>query len=213
MSDLLSLLSMGANALDAQTTATATASNNLANANTPGYSRQTANLAAVLPAFRLGGSFIGQGVTVGSITQSRDFGAEQQFISANDNQASSTAESNALQTLSALDPQGAGNLGDALSSFYTSMRALAQNPSDPSLRQAALGDTQAVALAFNSTSSSISEARSAIDSQLQGNLGQVNALATQMASRSSRCVWRGRPAARPTTCSMRGRAFKISSSP
>src|SRR5213593_950640 len=152
MADLFALLSLGSNALSAQRAAVATASHNLENANTPGYSRQRAELAAVLPAYRLGGAFIGRGVGLQTVSQARDFGTERQWALANEAQARSSAEADALESLSALDPQGAGSLGTGLADFYAAMRALQQNPGDPSLRQSALGQAKAVALAFNRAS-------------------------------------------------------------
>jgi flagellar hook-associated protein 1 FlgK len=182
MADLFSLLSLGANALSAHSAASATASHNMENANTPGYARQRANLAATLPAYQLGGSFLGRGVTLQSVTQARDFGAEKQFTVANEAQARSGAQADALESLSTLDPQAAGSLGGSLTDFYSAMRALQQNPSDLSLRQAAVGQAQSVALAFNRTSSDIETARDGIDKKLDGQVSQVNSLATQMAS-------------------------------
>ncbi len=50
MADLMAVLSQGASSLGAQRVATATASHNLENVDTPGYSRQSATLEAELPA-------------------------------------------------------------------------------------------------------------------------------------------------------------------
>jgi len=180
--DLFSLLSLGANALSAHRSASATASHNLANANTPGYSRQRANLEAVLPAYKLGGAFLGRGVALGTVSQARDFGAERQFALANESSARNEAQATALEALSALDPQAAGALGSSLADFYASMRALQQNPSNPSLRQAAAGQARALALSFNRTAGGIDAARDAVDTRLSSQVAEVNGLAAQMAS-------------------------------
>ena len=50
MSDLLAILTNGSASLAAHRAASATASHNLQNANTPGFARQRAELAATLPA-------------------------------------------------------------------------------------------------------------------------------------------------------------------
>ncbi len=182
MADLFSLLSLGANALSAHSAASSTASHNLSNANTPGYARQRANLAAVLPAYRLGGAFLGRGVGLQTVSQARDFGAERQFTLASGSHAMSTAQADALETLSALDPQAPGALGGSLADFYAAMRELQQNPSDLSMRQAAVGRAQAIALAFNRTAAAIDSSRDAVDQKLSGQLAETNALASQMAS-------------------------------
>ncbi|MBL8957925.1 MAG: flagellar hook-associated protein FlgK [Myxococcaceae bacterium] len=182
MGDLFSLLSLGANALSAHRAASSTASHNLANANTPGYSRQRANLEAVLPAYRLGGSFFGRGVSLNSVSQARDFGAERQFALANEARARNEAQAGALESLAALDPQASGAIGSQLADFYASMRALQQNPGDLSLRQSAIGQSRALALAFNRTAAGIAGARDSIDTRLSSQVSEVNELATQMAN-------------------------------
>ncbi|MBK7858990.1 MAG: flagellar hook-associated protein FlgK [Archangiaceae bacterium] len=185
MADLLSLLSLGANALSAHRAASATASHNLENANTPGYSRQRANLAAVLPAYRLGGSFIGRGVGLESVSQARDFGAERQFTLASEAKSRSSAQADALEALSALDPQAAGAIGGSISDFYSAMRQLQQNPGDISLRQAAVGQARSVGLAFNRTALGLDGARDAVDAKLGAGLSEVNQLTQQMADLNS----------------------------
>ena len=59
---------------------------------------------------------------------------------------------------------------------------MAQNPSDLSLRQAALGQAQAAALAFNRAGASISDARDGVDAKMSGGISEVNSLAQQLAS-------------------------------
>ena len=61
MSDLLSLLSLGSSAITAQGTGLAIATNNVANANTDGYSRQRADLESVVAGPLVGGVRAGAG--------------------------------------------------------------------------------------------------------------------------------------------------------
>ena len=186
MPDLLSLLSLGASGLGAARAAAATASQNLANANTPGYSRQRANLEAVLPAERVMGTYIGRGVTLGSVTQVRDRFLEAQLPAALAGAASSSAEASVLTSIATLDPANTSGLTPALSSFYSSLRALAQNPSDPSLRQAVVSSSQQLARTFNATSADLSSARAGADSSLQSELPNANTLAAQLADLNAR---------------------------
>ena len=101
--------------------------NNIANANTPGYSRQTVNLEALTPDQLVPNGWIGRGVDVQSISQSRDAFLERQIPNAIASQSSSSTESDALAAVSALDPNAPGGLSSALSVFYSSLRAVAQN--------------------------------------------------------------------------------------
>jgi flagellar hook-associated protein 1 FlgK len=179
--DLLAILSNGAASLSAQRAAAAVASHNLQNANTPGYARQRANLEAVVPADFVGGGFIGRGVRLASVTQARDRFLEAQVPGSLGSASRSAAEADALEGVSALDPQSPGNLAEALSGFYASLRGLSQNAGNAQLRQAAVSSAKALTLAFRRTATSLEQARTGLDAQLRGQAGEVNQLAVQVA--------------------------------
>lgn len=181
MSDLLAILSQGAASLAAQTAAAATASHNLQNANTPGYARQRAVISATLPADTTGNAWIGRGSVLQTVTQARDRFLEAQIPAQLGLSAHSAASSDALQAVTALDPSAAGNLNDALSSFYAALRAAAQSPADAGLRQAAVSASRSLALTFQRTRAGIEAARSGVDARLGGDVAEVNDLARQVA--------------------------------
>jgi len=185
MADLLSILSGAATSLAAQRGLTATAGHNIDNANTPGYSRQTANLEAMLPAEQVGGAYIGRGATLGTVTQARDRFLESQVPAALGNAAFSTAQSDALQAFHGLDPNAAGGLGDAISGFYSALSALAQNPNDSGLRSTLLGAARSMAQTFNRTSQGLEAARSGLDAQASALTGEVNSEAAAVAGLNS----------------------------
>lgn len=182
MTDLLRILSAGASSLAAQTAAAATASHNLENSGTVGYSRQRVNLTASLPADVVGNSFQGNGVKSGSITQARDRFLESQLPAQFANAASSTAASATLSAVSALDPEASGGLGDALSGFYTALRQLSQNPADAGLRQVVVSASGTLALSFNQTRGALEETRTGVDQELAGDVSEANGLAASVAS-------------------------------
>jgi flagellar hook-associated protein 1 FlgK len=182
MSDLLAILSRGASSLAATQNATATASHNLQNANTPGYARQRAELAATLPAEANANSWIGRGVDLQTVSQARDRFLESQLPAALAGKTRASAEADALAAVGALDPDATGGLGAALGDFYASMRALAQNPGDASLRQAAVGATRGLTLAFNRTAQALGDARTGLDAKLSGTLEEANRAAASVAS-------------------------------
>jgi flagellar hook-associated protein 1 FlgK len=127
--DLISLLNNTANGLSAIQAKAATTSNNIANANTPGYAQQQANLAEATSS-ALGGNrgYIGGGVFLLNVTQTRDQFVESQLPTGFSHSSSSTAESDALASVSTFNNGVDGNLSDAMSAFYSSLTALAQNP-------------------------------------------------------------------------------------
>ncbi len=181
MGDLLAILSAAQSSLGAQRAITQTASHNIANANNPNYARQTANVEALVPPDQTGGSYVGRGSTLGSVTQARDRYLEAQLPAAFGNAARSTAESDALQAFHALDPGAGAGLDTAISGFYAALRALAQNPSDSGLRTAALGAARTMTQAFNRAGQQIEAARSGLDSQVTGLVATINGEARAIA--------------------------------
>ena len=182
MPDLLTILNQSSTSLAAHREAAAVAGQNIANVNTPGYSRQTVNLEALTPDQLVPNGWIGRGVDVQSITQSRDAFLERQIPNAIASQSSSSTESDALAAVSALDPNAPGGLSSALSAFYSSLRAVAQNPADPASRRAAVSSATALAQSFNRTSQALEDARNGLDDKINGVVNEVNTDAANMAS-------------------------------
>ena len=182
MADLLSILTNSATGLAAHQAAVATASNNIQNANTPGYTLEVADLAAQSPDQLQGSAYVGRGVNLQTISQVRDPFIEKQLPTASGAQAGSSAESTALGAVTALNPDGAGSLTQAIAAFYSSMQALAQNPGDGGLRLQALSSSQGMAQAFNGASSALEAARTGLDAQLGGTISAANQAAATVAS-------------------------------
>lgn len=181
MSDLLALLSNGARGLAAHSGAAATASHNLQNAATPGYTRQSAQLEAVRPPESVGGAYVGRGVELGAVTQSRDRFLEAQLPAVLSSRAQASAESEALQAVAAFDPSGEGGLAQALGAFFDGVRALSQNPGDPGLRRAAVSNAQVLASAFRTTAGALDGARDGLDPQIAQQGAEASRLAAEMA--------------------------------
>ena len=178
MASLLALLNSTSSALNTAQGLASTASNNVSNANTPGYTRQTANLVDT----GLRTLFDPGNVTIGSITQSRDRFLEAQVPVALGQAAFSQAKSDSLTAVSALDPSAARGLSAALSTFYSGLRGLSQNAGDPGLRRSAVASAQALASSFNQTSRELGAAQTGLDAQLAGSVSEVSQAAATVAS-------------------------------
>jgi len=179
--DLFSLLVQSGNSLGAHSAAMSVAGNNVANANTPGYARQIANLAANPGVSSLGAGGVGTGVSLVNITQARDQFVERQMPNALAAQSRSQTESDALSALTALNPDLDGGLPTEIGAFYSSLQTWSQNPGDPALRQSVLGSAQALVTSFNQTSSAISSARTGLDASITGKINEINAAAKSLA--------------------------------
>lgn len=182
MADLLAILNQSASGLSAFRAMTQTAGHNLANVNTPGYTRQRVDLEAKSAEFVRGGSYLGRGVDVTAVTQSRDAFLERQIPAALSGEARHTAQSDVLESVSVFNPETPGGLGDAVSAFYGSMRQLAQNPGDPALRSQVQVAAHDLAASFNRTSTALEESRTGVDVSLAADVDKVNLLASELAS-------------------------------
>jgi len=182
MPDLFRVLTTGANSLAAQTAAAATAAHNLQNVNTPGYARQRVNIETTLPAELAGDAFVGRGALLGTVSQARDRFLEAQLPAAFGNAAGSSAAAGALASVEVLNPEARGGISDALAGFYAAFTQLSQNPSDPGLRQAAIGAARTLALSFHQTRASLEDARAGVDRRVAADVDEANGLAAQVAS-------------------------------
>lgn len=179
MSGLLTLLSQSASSLQAQQAYSSTVAHNLSNSNTVGYSRQRAEIAAVVPADRYGSAYIGSGAMLQTISQARDKFIEAQMPGAIARQMASGTEAETLKGVTVIDLDT--SVAPALSEFYTRLRALSQNPGSSNYREAAVSAATQLALSFNRSAAGIDQARSAIDSKLEGRLPQINEALKQVA--------------------------------
>jgi flagellar hook-associated protein 1 len=185
--DLISLLNNTANGLSAVQAKAATISNNIANASTPGYARQQANLEESIPSALAGNrGYIGGGVFLGSITQIRDQFVEAQLPVAFSHSSGSTARSEALASVSTFNNGAEGDLIDAIGTFYSNLTGLAQNAGDSSLRQSAVQSASWLTSTFNRTSVALELARSGIDASVADTVQQVNSAAKQVAELNRR---------------------------
>ncbi|MEO8212874.1 MAG: flagellar hook-associated protein FlgK, partial [Myxococcales bacterium] len=181
MADMFSLLIQSGNSLSAQSAALATAGHNIANANTPGYSRQIANFASNAAINAMGAGGVGTGVSLQSVTQARNQFVERQIPTALGAEGYSGSLNAALQSVTALDTDLQGGVTSALGAFYSSLRSLSQNPGDLALRQAVIGSSQALARSFNGTVGAIDQARTGLDAQIAGDLSDINGVARSLA--------------------------------
>jgi flagellar hook-associated protein 1 FlgK len=179
---LNSILSVAASALSAQETALQVTDNNIANAETPGYSRETVALTETAPTQTANGEDLGTGVDVSSIQSIRasllTLGIQQQSSA----QTSAAAQESALTSVQGVFPDSGSSIGTALSSFFTSLSALSTSPSSTADRQTVLSDADSVAQTFNTVADGLSTAQVSLNSQVAGDVTQINQLAQQIAA-------------------------------
>ena len=185
---LSGILSIGRSALLTHQKSVATASHNIANANTPGYSRQRADLAANLPQVWPQGA-IGTGVHLGGVERARDILLDQ---SVRDHAAVAAGFEQRSGTLSRIEtalaePTDAG-LAATLDQFWNAWGDLSNNPTSSAARLQVAEKGRAVANVFGRLQAGIDEARATASGRIQGDLDHVNQLAQQIADINQRIV-------------------------
>jgi flagellar hook-associated protein 1 FlgK len=175
------LLTLGARAMFANQAALQTIGQNIANANTVGYSRQSVVL-TTSPGQYTGAGFFGRGVDVQTVTRSHNEFLTKEAAASKSAAMADSTRAEQLSRLEKLFPTGTDGLGYAASQFLNSMMDVASRPSDPSARQVALGRANELAQRFSSAGQQLSDLQSGVVSDLKANVGIVNQLAQQIAS-------------------------------
>ena len=175
------LMDIGISALFTSQQALSVTGHNIANVNTPGYSRQQVTLAANRPENGSPGQ-IGTGVHAESIRRSFDSFVEQQLLSSRERLGEFTASSNALARLEPLfgDSRNQG-IGAGLNEFFSALQDVATNPNDLSARTVFLSKATALAGQFNQSAAALTNAQQSIDHQIGQTITDVNRLTSQIA--------------------------------
>lgn len=175
------LMDIGKSALFTAQQAISVAGHNIANVNTPGYSRQQVTLAENRPENGSPGQ-IGTGVHAESIRRSFDSFVEEQLLASRERLGEFTASSNALARLEPLfgDANNLG-IGAGLNEFFGALQDVATNPSDLSARTVFLSKATALAGRFNQFAAALTSAQQSIDRQVGQTITDVNRLTSQIA--------------------------------
>ena len=177
----MSLLNVGARALQASQVALQTTGHNIANVNTVGYSRQGVALQAV-PGQNMGNGYIGQGVDVQSILRSHSDLLTRQATAASAVDASDTVRVDRLRQLQDVFSGGATGLGSAINDMLNAFSGVVSAPTDLTARNVALTRMDETAKRMRGASDRMEEIAGTVGEQVQGSLKSVNALAQSIAA-------------------------------
>jgi flagellar hook-associated protein 1 FlgK len=184
---LSDVFGISVSALQAFQSAISVTSNNIANANTPGYSKESIELSSAAPQSS-GATSVGAGVVVNGVSRAFNQATANQLNSSQ----SSLGQLNALQTYSSqidnLVGTTAGGLSTALQGFYSAWSDVANDPTSTATRQALLGKAQSVASSFQSTSSQLDNLNTDINSRITSDVQQINTLGASISKLNQQIV-------------------------
>lgn len=181
MSDMLSI---GASGVRAYQSALTTVSENISNAGTAGYAKRTATIKEVAAvAGTTTGTITGLGATASGVTRAGDDMRSAEVRTASTDLAKSEAGATWMTRI-----EGAltgAQLGDQLTSFFTSANAVAADPSALAPRAAMLENATNVASAFASTGDALDAAASDLDASADAAVSQLNSFSAGLAKINS----------------------------
>lgn len=172
-------LSIAAEALGADTAGLEVTNNNIANANTPGYSRQIVSLSSA--ASVQNGTTVDEGVSYEGFSSVRDAVLSLAVNDATSSQASLTAQSTLLTQVNAAFSSTTSGVGASLSTLFSDLSGLSTGPSDSSARQTVLQDANQLVSQFHQAASALSSAASAANQQVSACVSEINGLTRQIA--------------------------------
>ncbi|MDT7524325.1 flagellar hook-associated protein FlgK [Rhodoferax sp. TBRC 17198] len=176
----MSVLNIGTRALQANQIALQTAGNNIANVNTPGYSRQSVVLTAVEGQFT-GGGYIGKGVDVQTIQRNFSAFLTRQATLASATQNADVARSNKLNQLQDIFSGGSTGLGAAVSDMMNAFSDVASAPTDLTARTVALTRVDETAGRFRAAAQAIKDLQTGVSQEISQKVNNINTLAKNIA--------------------------------
>lgn len=180
MSDLLASMAVATGAMAAEQGALAETANNVANVNTPGYSRKVPEFSEN-PPLVVGNISFGTGVSLENVSSVRDAVLQLQIQQETGQQAQLDSFVTGMTQAQAQFSNQGSDIESQLSALFSSISQLSTDPTSIPLRQGVLTAASNLATTFNVTANNLNSQRSSLDLSVQQAVGQVNTLTQQIA--------------------------------
>ncbi len=181
------LIRTGRNSLLANQAAMNTTGQNIANANTEGYTRKRVQLGPMETIDRglrhgTASGALTSGVTVDDFSRLRDDITRRASDEAHSAYGFAQEEARMMSGLEALFPQGPGSFGEVLNDFWNGFGDLADNPLDEGVRATLLSKAEALTATFNKVDSEMTRFQEATSAELKDTAANVNGLLDDIAA-------------------------------
>jgi len=185
MSDIYGIMSMAGQALLTQQQAISVTSHNIANVNTPGYSRQRLKMTTNTPADSAVGP-MGSGVSGETIERIYDRYLSAQLINESQALGRWDTQKGAVEMVEVIFNES--GLSQAMSKFWDAWQSLANNPDGTTERQILVTASQVLATTFNQLNSDLSQNQQNLDLAIQGTVADINRLSQQIADLNEKII-------------------------
>lgn len=179
-------LNIGLKALLTSQSALDIVGHNVANANTPGYSRQSLGVSAG-GVLNLRGLSIGSGVNADIVKRTVDSLLQTRLVSQSSSLARLDSQLDVMTSIEALlgEPGGRG-LSAGLDSFFGSISEFSSSPSDLVLRTGMVQSAGNLASQFNQMAAGLGTLQGDTANQVKYNIGQANLIAEDLVELNGR---------------------------
>ena len=182
MPNLYGLMNVGQSALLTQQKAIDVTGNNIANVNTPGYSRQRLIIKQGQPV-RVNSLTMSTGVTSDpGIQRYHDQFLNAQLIGENESLGRWEAQKEALEKAELMFDEAKGNgLSNAMNQYWSAWQDLSNNPSGVAERTSLISAGQYLGSVFNQMYGNINKLQQDIDTHVDGTVDEINRMTKRVA--------------------------------
>jgi flagellar hook-associated protein 1 FlgK len=177
-----SIFGIGLSALQAAQQGLLVAGHNVANAATPGYTRQQ-TVQATNQAQGTGSGFIGQGVQVDTVKRAYNEFLTRQVAQAKTESSHLDTYFSQMKQLDSLLADSSGRLGlsPALQDFFGGVQSVAANPAEVAARQSMLSNAEILVRRFQTMDERLNEIQGGVNTQIEDSASLINTLAERVA--------------------------------
>ncbi len=181
------IFGIGISGLQAARAALITAGHNIANANTPGYTRQLVDLSSATP---LGTSvgFYGNGVDITSVQRQYSQFLSGEVLTASTQSSSLDSYYSKIKQLDNLVADPSAGLSPAIQDFFAAVQGVSTTPNVASSRQALLSSAEAMKSRFQVIDQRLAELRDGVNSEVSTTTQEINNMGAQIADLNQRIL-------------------------
>jgi len=188
MSGLGLVLHIARSALNAQQHGMDVTGHNIANVNTPGYSRQSPIHEAKEPA-RYGGVLLGRGVDTTQVMRTSDQLIENRLMQQNSSMSSSEEMERYMQVLEGyFNESSASSISTMLTEFWNLWHDVANNPSGASERIALYEHSESLVEQFTTMDSNLTQLETDLTNAVSAGIGDINQITKEIAQLNNQIV-------------------------
>jgi flagellar hook-associated protein 1 FlgK len=188
MTDINAMMSLAGQALLTQQQAISVTSHNIANVNTPGYSRQQLIMTANTPVDSSIGP-MGSGVSAESIERVYDRYLNAQISNESQGLGRWDAQKDAVKLVEMIFNEANGSgLNEAMSKFWNAWQSLTTDPDGTTERQVLLTASQVLATTFNQLDADLSQSQKGLGLVVEGTVADINRLSEQLLDLNTKIV-------------------------